>query len=418
MHNQLSARFLIGVTLLGILVRLLLMPFGMSVDSRFTGDIALLVQHVQQWDSAGRANHNFFYPPLIYHTLSRLWFVIRPFTRSLDKPILGREGQFNWIASPFVFRNLFMLKLWYLLPDLASAFVLWKMLRVQPARARLTLLGWVFNPLVLYTAYFHGQFDLIPVFFVWLSLFTAQKKQPIQAAFWMGIGACYKNFAFFFLLPLVLILVQTKVDRFKLLLVGALPYALFFIPVMHSYARMGSFFSISSFSAGYDLGFSARIYIFFAFYAALLWYLHSRKACTFGDLWQACFVILLVYYQLSRFSLHYWTWIVPFAILYWIEQPVRAMPFYIIIMVSLPVLNTPVSLARYLAPVSPRFFLHLPSLLEMLNPHLPALFLVNVVRSLLAGTCFYLAWKLVCDMPASRSYREKNGTQIFTDEHR
>lgn len=42
------------------------------------------------------------------------------------------------------------------------------------------------------------------------------------------------------------------------------------------------------------------------------------------------------------------------------------------------------------------------NLLELLNPYLPMLFIVNAVRSMLAGTCFYLAWKLVRDMPASR----------------
>jgi len=35
------------------------------------------------------------------------------------------------------------------------------------------------------------------------------------------------------------------------------------------------------------------------------------------------------------------------------------------------------------------------------------LFIVNVARSLLAGTCFYLAWKLLRDMPASRGHQEK-----------
>jgi hypothetical protein len=57
-------------------------------------------------------------------------------------------------------------------------------------------------------------------------------------------------------------------------------------------------------------------------------------------------------------------------------------------------------LVRFLAPISPRFFLRLPSRLEALNPYLPMLFIVNVVRSL-------LAWKLLRDMPASRGHQEK-----------
>ena len=64
------------------------------------------------------------------------------------------------------------------------------------------------------------------------------------------------------------------------------------------------------------------------------------------------------------------------------------------------------SLTCFLAPISPRFFLRLPSLMELLNPYLPMLFIVNVVRSLLAGTCFYLAYKLLRDMPASRGHPE------------
>ncbi len=66
------------------------------------------------------------------------------------------------------------------------------------------------------------------------------------------------------------------------------------------------------------------------------------------------------------------------------------------------VLLAPTPLARFLAPISPRFFLRLPSLMEALNPYLPMLFITNVVRSLLAGTCFYLAWKLMRGMPAAR----------------
>jgi len=49
----------------------------------------------------------------------------------------------------------------------------------------------------------------------------------------------------------------------------------------------------------------------------------------------------------------------------------------------------------------------LPSLLEALSPYLPMLFIVNVARSLLAGTCFYLAWRLLRDIPASRGHQEK-----------
>jgi hypothetical protein len=385
-------------------MRLLLMPFSLHVDSRFTGDIASFPNQVQIWNSSEHSSRNFLYPPLAYHTVSAyLLYLARPFAQDLwDKPISGLAARFDWLVSPFVFRNLFILKAWYLLPDLGIAFLLWRMLRRQPARARLGLAVWALNPLVLYTAYFHGQFDLAPILFVILSLFFARKGKPTWAAFWMGIGACYKDFPFAFLLPLVLVLDTTWRDRLKLLVVGVLPYVVFLLPEIKSYVEMGTHFSGYFFPAGYDLGFGSHVYFFFVFYAILLWSLYRRRAHTSEDLWRACFAILLVYYQFSYFDLHYWAWIVPFAAIYWVERPREAKPFYLVIGLCLLVLLAPTPLARFLAPISPRFFLRLPSLMEALSPYLPMLFIVNVVRSLLAGTCFYLAWKLIRDMPASR----------------
>jgi len=402
--------FLIGVISLGLLVRLLLMPFSLHVDPRFTGDVATFSWAAQQWTSAEGTRLTFLYPPLAFHTLSTyLLHLARPFTQELlGKPIHGLEAQLNWLSSPFVFRNLFVLKAWYLVPDLGCALLLWGMLQDRPARARLGLLAWVFNPLVLYTAYFHGQLDLIPVFFAVLSLFVARERHPTWAAFWMGIGACYKNFPFAFLLPLVLVLDKTWSGRLKLFLVGALPYVLLFVPSIsrYSYAGLDSYYSKRFFTAGYQLGYGTQVYFLFVFYAALLWYLHHHKARTFEALWRACFAILLVYYQVSEFDLHYWVWIVPFAAIYWVERPREAKPFYLAIGLCLLVLLAPTPLARFFAPISPRFFLRLPSLVELLNPYLPMLFIVNVVRSLLAGTCFYLAWKLLRDIPASRAHPE------------
>lgn len=404
-----STRLVIVIVLSGLLVRLLLMPFSLHVDSRFTGDIATFPRFVQVWNSPERESRNFLYPPLTYSTVSvYLLYLVRPFIQDLlDRPISGLEARFNWVASPYVFRNLFILKAWYLLPDLVIAFLLWRMLRGHPARTRVALAVWAFNPLVLYTAYFHGQFDLVPMFFVVLSLFFAQRDRPAWAAFWMGIGACYKNFPFAFLLPLVMVVDPTWRGRLKLFVVGVLPYVLFMLPEIKSYVRMGTYFSDYFFPAGYDLGQGAQVYFFFIFYASLLWYLYQRKAHTFEDLWRACFAILLVYYQFSYFDLHYWVWIVPFAALYWVEYPKEAKPFYLVIGLCLLALLAPTPLARFLAPISPRFFLRLPTLMEALNPYLPMLFIVNVVRSLLAGTCFYLAWKLVREMPAAQGGRDK-----------
>jgi hypothetical protein len=245
-----------------------------------------------------------------------------------------------------------------------------------------------------------------------LSLFCAKKEKPLWAAFWLGIGACYKNFPFAFLLPLALILDKTWRGRLKLILAGTIPYILLLLPNIQSYTKVGVFFERNLFRPGYDLGGGAQVYFFFIFYAGLLWYLYHRRVNTFEDLWRACLAILLVYYQFSYFDMHYWVWIAPFAAIYWVEHPKEAKPFYLVIGLCLLMLLAPTPLARFLAPISPRFFLRLPTLLEALTPYLPMLFIVNVVRSLLAGTCFYLAWRLLRAMPASRNDALRSPAQL------
>lgn len=384
----------IGLLLAGLILRWSLLPFVMHVDAVLGGDILTInrgsvaaVHRVQKLST---------YPPMAEYTIGLY--------QSISKiPVIDAKFGLSATATNVIFRVLFFSKLLYLLFDVA-ALLIWTCLFRDNLYSLRSVWGfWALNPLTLYNAYVHGQFDLIPVFFVVLSSYFASRNSSRWAAFWLGIAGCYKNFPLFFLLPLVIILAKSWRERLTLFLLGTVPYVSFMAPFLKQYHTSIGNYQNWYFKASYDLGLGAQVYLFFVFYAALLWYLHHRKAHTFEDFWRACFAILLVYYQFSYFDLHYWAWIVPFAAIYWVEYPQQARPFYLVIGLCLLVLMAPTPLGRFLAPISPRFFLRLPSLLEVLNPYLPMLFIVNVVRSLMAGTCFYLAWRLLRDMPAWHS---------------
>ena len=393
-------RFYCATALQGLLLRLVLMPFSLHVDPRFGGDLLAI-----NWAASSFVHNPHFgrtpYPPLAMYTIGLFQSIWRlPLS---SQPLLSKpELQVQTLSAPDLFYVLFASKALYLLLDLLALFLWLRIFRDDPRKRRLAWLFWLLNPLVIYTAYVHGGFDLIPVFFLALSIYFVKERKPRWAAFWLGIGACYKNFPLFFLLPLMIILAKSWRERFVLFLLGVVPYILLMMPFLGQYNASIGGYQNWYFKTGYDLGFGAQVYAFFVLYAALLWYLYHRKAHTFEALWRACFAILLVYYQFSYFDLHYWAWVVPFAAIYWVERPREARPFYLVIGLCLLVLTAPTPLARFLAPISPRFFLRLPSLMEALNPYLPMLFITNVVRSLLAGTCFYLAWQLLRDMPASR----------------
>ena len=399
MESQTNRRFYIVTGLAGLLLRLVVMPFALHVDPNFGGDLLTL-----NWEAHSLLQDPRFgtpYPPLALYTIGAFQALWR-LPLSLPVPVEPMLDVQTFLA-PHFFYQLFATKALYLLFDLLCLLFLVRLYRDNPRQHRMVWLFWVFNPLVIYDAYVHGQYDLIPVFFVILGLYAANLDKPRWAALALGIGACYKVFPLFFLLPLVIVCAKSWRDRLVLLLLGAAPYLLLSIPFLAQWSGSLGSYPDWYLRGSYDLGFGSEVYIFLVFYGALLWYLYDCRASTFQDLWRASFAVLLVYYQFSYFDLHYWVWIVPFAAIYWAEHRSQARPFYIVVLLCLLVLTAPTPLARFLAPISPRFFLRLPSLMEALNPYLPVLLITNIVRSVLAGTCFYLAWRLPRDVPASRN---------------
>jgi hypothetical protein len=410
--NKLQGKQFYLITLLaGLLLRLVLVPFLMHVDPRFEGDLFAINQYayflIHGHPLAGGP-----YPPLALYTIGLFQTIWLPNSSQLLST--GSDLHLQSFLAPDLFRVVFVTKGLYLLFDVLTIWLWFLFFRKEHDKRRSAWLFWIFNPLVIYNAYVHGGYELIPTYFLVLSLYLTSRGKLHWASLWLGIAACYKNFPFFFLPPLIIIMVWSRRDRFKLILWGIVPYILLILPYWGSFGSSINSYTEWYFKVGYDLGFGAQIYIFLAFYAVLLWYLYQHKAHTFEDFWRACFAILLVYYQFSYFDLHYWVWVVPFAALYWVEYHREARPFYFVIGLCLLVLLAPTPIARFLAPISPNFFLRLPSLMEALNAYLPMLLIINVVRSLLAGTCFYLAYKLVREIPSANNLPPHKTPNIST----
>lgn len=393
-----------GWIFLGLTIRLVLIPFFVQIDFGFTGDIVAFnqVAHLLVFNPDSPLRILTLYPPLAYYTMAFFQVSFYHLAPAVPLDIYGFQATMNWLTGGDVFRQLFFFKIWYLIFDLGAAYLIWRIFKDDQHKSYLVLAFWMLNPIIIYTTYFHGQFDVVPVFFTILALFCVQKGHSYWAVFFIGIAACYKNYAFFFLPPAVLILTELWGERVKLFLLGTVPYVLLILPRLGEYTHSVSNYGDLFFKVGYDLGAGAQVFVFFGIYAVLLWYLYQRRANTFEDLWRACFVILLIYFQFSYSELHYWIWLIPFAAIFLAERPTEVIPLYLVIGLGLLVLQLSILPARFLAPISPSFFLRLPGLTEALNPYLPMLLITNVVRSLLVGTCFYLAWRLVRDMPASR----------------
>lgn len=299
------------IVLVGVALRLLLLPFTMQADARFVGD--LVAMHVDaRGFVAGTMQDAPLYPPLAYITLDawqRVVALIVPDVRQLQKDTPSAWA--SWFEHPQRFAMLFWLKLWVLPFDLLCGVLL---LRLTPPPGRpFVALGWFLNPVLIYTTAVHGQFDAVPAFFCVLALLAFQRggaNRALWAGALLGLGAAFKLYPLLLLPPLLLAL--GRHERLPALAACVIPVALPLIGQVPRYLSAHPFYDTALFSIALPMGVPLPIYALL--YLALLLVLW-RRILPRLPLERAWLLLLLLFYLQAAFDLHYLTWAMPFALL-------------------------------------------------------------------------------------------------------
>lgn len=318
------------IGLLGLVLRLVMMPITAHSDIWALGfgqyfftqkkvfNIYDYLYHLPLSDELVKNyGTNFYtYPPLAYFTLGLFGLILRP----LADPGFGQwlVSNFSKIYSnPQVFRSLFLLKLPYLVFDLGTAFLLTSFFKEEKKKKAAFLL-WVFNPLALYTSFMVGQFDIIPVFLIVLSLYFALKNKKAWAAIVLGVGGALKMFPLFFLPPLILILGQTFKEKMKLAFLGVAPYFLSIAPFLGSIAfRQVVLFSSQSQKMLFmilPLSGAEGIFVF-AFFYFLICFAAAYFKRDRENFWFYPLMILLLFFSVTHYHPQWFLWLTPFLIL-------------------------------------------------------------------------------------------------------
>lgn len=150
----------------------------------------------------------------------------------------GRSIWMDFILHPNIYRTLFFLKVPYLLFDLACALLLLRIFKDQKKGLR-AFKFWMINPVAIFALYIFGRFEVIPVFFILLSLYYAKKRKNILAALVLGISIATKFYSLLFLLPFVFIVGDKIGERLKLLFLSLIPLLVMQIPNMLSRVGFG-----------------------------------------------------------------------------------------------------------------------------------------------------------------------------------
>jgi hypothetical protein len=188
------------IFLLALLLRLILIPFFYHRDIKsqnfhlqyFSQGQLNIYQYIHDHQKSLPYQDTFNYLPLTYLGLGSIQFVLKPLL-PLDFFTWVNDWGVNQDNYPNLFYFLLILKVPYIVFDFGIAFLLYKMY------GKKFLNFWLFNPFSFYFIYILGNFDVIPVFFSFLSFYYLNLKQEKKSFLFLVIATAFK------LYPLILL---------------------------------------------------------------------------------------------------------------------------------------------------------------------------------------------------------------------
>jgi len=278
------------------------------------------------------------------------------------------------------------------------------------------------NPISIYASSIIGQFDVLPTLIVVLSLYLARKGKVYYSVFLLGIGAAFKHFPFFFLVPACLIMSRKLWKRISLFIVGMLPYWIVVFPFFSAIYIKSVILNqttirpmppfIASFLGKIQalVGFEFPLPVFVAAYSLLVLYLFLKPRNNYDSLWKSFLVVLLIFYATSQFGFHHFLWLMPLLIL-WVTKNPKYKKIYWLMIILIIILNIYSNNKYFIGifvPLNSALF-YIPSIKSLINPILNILIYI-LLRGTFSFTCLFLAYRVLKDMYTKK--KNENNTDI------
>lgn len=322
------------IFLLGLLIRLMVMPFTGHYDIRginfavynlpFKG-----IVNVYEVAARGPVDYlvdvnfgrdYFIYPPLNYFTLGGFMTILKPLYGS--EFVQWIEGYGNDTQSvlthPHVWRYLFLMKIPYLCFDILLLFILLKFFPQDLDKQR-ALKYWWLNPIVIFLPYVWGQFDIIPAAVMLGGVLAGIKNKPYQSVLLFGLAASFKNYSLILLPFLAVIYGKNIWQMIKLMIVGVLPFILTTAPYWsHEFFRKTVLFSWQSqkmMDFMWPIGGSDGVYPFFIGYFLILMWTVYRLRGRYDQIMAPIIMTLTWYYATTNFHQQWFMWVLPYLVI-------------------------------------------------------------------------------------------------------
>lgn len=312
-----------------ILIRFLIMPLFFHPDLKdinfrvsFLSKKVLNIYSYLKTDALTKISApDFAYPPLAYFALGSYQFLI--------SPILG-EDFFRWVrdysdyrySTPYIFRYLFTLKIIYLVFELLTALLIYKLL-TNSSKKKAALSFWFFNPINLYAISAIGQFDIIPTFLCVLSYFLWNEKKALYAGLSLGLAIAFKTYPLLFL-PFYLMTKNALKDKIIFSFISTGVYGLTIIPFITSKDFQSDVLFSGLSTRIFQLNFTFlnhQISIFLLLYLLIIiayYFLRSKIS-----LYKIILINLLLVFSATRFHPQWIIWLMPFLTLAYAERVIN-----------------------------------------------------------------------------------------------
>jgi len=401
--------------LIGLLIRVSLMPITVYYPDLLSiyWRASTIAYEKLYWVGQGQ---------MVAHYLHALFlWILRPlmpyFTSILHAPLVGYGADWDvfttFVNHPNVFRTLFLFKIPYLVFELGCAFLL---LRIIPDEKKglIAFIFWIINPIVIFSTYVAGRYEVISIFLILLSLWYARKNQMRRSLLFLGISTIVRWYPLILLPFFVVILGKRLWERLRLVFWGLLPLALMTI-FLRSLGRPGAIQTLAQLSHGESLvGMSfylAHLYdyvfVFVVAYTVLWLYTYLNTDYSFGDLCRSVLVVLLIFFATCFFHAHYFIWLIPLLALQIVEDRRFVGLFALqVLFYTVYTFQWQRHLAGYLfTPLDYYYFVQLKSPFEIINRYYPIKRFIGIFRSGLSGTSLLMCYLIFKELLVARRAR-------------
>jgi hypothetical protein len=253
---------------------------------------------------------DFVYFPLTYFVLGGYQVIASPVLGNGFNSWLADAGANSVVANSNIFKYLLVLKLPYLILDIAIAFLLMEFFENNEDKKK-AFIFWLFNPFTIILLYAYSNVDIFPVILTILAFLMLKKQKLFSASLLLGLASGFKLYPLLFV-PFLFLAGRTLKEKVLLALTPVVTFGVIILPFLST-----AFFQsalVSGLTTGiFTSTFSTLAVAILFFYAVLI-----DKKINLFNYWVALFLII---FSFSLFHIQWLLWIAPFLVILAVRKP-------------------------------------------------------------------------------------------------